>query len=88
MCTEAWVYIVNISSVIPMFVVRKHLTGPRVFDVLQNGVVHRDLKLENILLDEDLNVKVRIIKDINCCICHLHIQSVYWCIFAQFVCVI
>lgn len=26
--------------------------------VLQNGVVHRDLKLENILLDQDLNVKV------------------------------
>lgn len=26
--------------------------------VLQIGVVHRDLKLENILLDEDMNVKV------------------------------
>lgn len=25
---------------------------------MQNGVVHRDLKLENILLDQDLNVKV------------------------------
>ena len=27
-------------------------------DLFQNGVVHRDLKLENILLDQDLNVKV------------------------------
>lgn len=34
--------------------------GPHVsLALLQNGVVHRDLKLENILLDQDLNVKVR-----------------------------
>lgn len=30
--------------------------------LLQNGVVHRDLKLENILLDQDLNVKVSMLK--------------------------
>lgn len=29
---------------------------------LQSGVVHRDLKLENILLDQDLNVKVSLIR--------------------------
>lgn len=26
--------------------------------LFQNGVVHRDLKLENVLLDENLNIKV------------------------------
>lgn len=26
--------------------------------VFQNGVVHRDLKLENVLLDENCNIKV------------------------------
>lgn len=26
--------------------------------LLQNGVVHRDLKLENVLLDENCNIKV------------------------------
>lgn len=31
--------------------------------LLQNGVVHRDLKLENILLDQDLNVKVSLLKN-------------------------
>jgi len=38
----------------------KHRTSWCAFDFLQNGVVHRDLKLENILLDQDLNVKVRL----------------------------
>lgn len=28
---------------------------------LQNGVVHRDLKLENILLDDSCNIKVRLL---------------------------
>lgn len=28
------------------------------FSLFQNGVVHRDLKLENVLLDENLNIKV------------------------------
>jgi serine/threonine protein kinase len=27
---------------------------------LQNGVVHRDLKLENILLDDNCNIKVKL----------------------------
>lgn len=26
--------------------------------LFQNGIVHRDLKLENVLLDENLNIKV------------------------------
>lgn len=26
--------------------------------LFQNGVVHRDLKLENVLLDENCNIKV------------------------------
>lgn len=28
--------------------------------LLQNGVVHRDLKLENILLDDNCNIKVKL----------------------------
>lgn len=28
--------------------------------VFQNGVVHRDLKLENVLLDENCNIKVNV----------------------------
>lgn len=58
--------IVNISSFSLMFACREKRseckTGgrtSRVSALFQNGVVHRDLKLENILLDQDLNVKVR-----------------------------
>lgn len=35
-------------------------TAPPVFS-LQNGVVHRDLKLENILLDDSCNIKVKLL---------------------------
>ena len=32
--------------------------------VFQNGVVHRDLKLENVLLDENCNIKVTLPLDL------------------------
>lgn len=32
--------------------------------VFQNGVVHRDLKLENVLLDENCNIKVSLLLDL------------------------
>lgn len=35
--------------------------------VFQNGVVHRDLKLENVLLDENCNIKVIWPPDL-CCV--------------------
>ncbi len=73
-CSRGWVYIVNLHiSVVCLPAERKCLTvnwreeqrrTSCVSALLQNGVVHRDLKLENILLDQDLNVKVRSIKHI------------------------